>query len=302
MIGLVLGSIKTQEIPSDVEWNTQTYTRLSEYVRIAMNSLDAIEHGRSMEWITIWRVPIVDKDPDLSSATPCSITTDFLSRQIEDVWYYVQIRTEVAQDTSFSHLRCRTGQPKPQEKKNKTEEHLRLLRSLDTQTALSEISNERAAASREDAAKWHSECLAKDRIINEREIRIRQLEAELESAIANQAPVVDDLVAEKLGTRALEFLETWATTPSDKGYAARVLQAVLSFMASIQHDEVVLYHIMKKHKPAFEGIINAFNEVAKAAKLPGSLGLPPMPKLPRESVISRSSKKIKQSEARRGSN
>lgn len=297
MIGSVLGSLNVEPIPIDVEWNHQLYTRLAEYVQRAMTALDAIECGRSLEWITIWRVPIVDNSPDLSSAAPCSIVKDFLSRQIEDVYYYVQVKTEVAGETKFSYNRCRTGQQRTTAKPNKTEEVLRLLKVVDTQTAMSEISNARAEESRSDAAKWHAECLAKDRIINDRDIRIARLEAELEVAIANQAPLVDEVIAEKLGMKAMEFLEQWALTPSDKGYAAKVLKSVLNLMASIQGDDEVKRALLKRHKGPFEGVINAFNEVAEAAKLPGRLDLPPMPRLPRSTPTRKS---VKALEVRRG--
>jgi len=278
-MSMTFSSLSVDEFPIDVKWSNQLYTRVSSNIAKLVPVLDGIEYGRSDKWITIWRVPIVGTEPDLSSAAPCSISADFLSRQLEDVWYYVQVRSEVSGEVSFDYIRCRTGPPRVADRGDKkTAENNRLLRSLDSQVAIGAISDARATAAREDAEKWHRECLAKDRRVNELEIEIARLKSDLDVAIQNQAPMIDDDVAEKLGGRLIDVLQQWATTPTDKGYAAKVLKSVLGFMVSIQGDDEVKRSLLLKHRPAFEGIIESFNDVMKSMSLPDQLRVPELPR------------------------
>lgn len=298
MIDSVLPSIHARPFPTDVEWQVQLYSRLSEAIKKAATSLEAIQRGRSDEWITIWRVPISDGQPDVLSAAPCSLHTDFLARQLDDVWYYVNVHSEVALGTRDDFLRCRTGTPRVKNTSacggscgtcgsacgsRPTEENTRLMRSLDSQTALVQISDERAIKSRADAEQWHSECLAHRQTIADLEIDISKLRAALDEAVANQAPVIENDVAEKLGGEILSLGTEWLSKPNDKGLAAKVLQAELNLMASIQFDDELKVILLTRHGPEFSELIDVFNEVAKASGLPGKLELPPMPRLVRRS-------------------
>lgn len=272
-------SLTVCEFPADAHWSTQLYSRVKNEIEKLVPVLDGIEFGRSDSWITIWRVPINGNEPDLSSASPCSISADFLSKQYEDVWYYIQVRSEVADDVSFEYIRCRTGQSKTSDSKDKkTAENNRLLRSLDSQVALNQIDAARAKSAQEEADKWHKECLAKDRRNNELEIEVSNLRAQLEVAIQNQAPMLDDEIAEKLGGRLIEVLQQWATTPTDKGYAAKVLKSVLGFMVSIQDDNDVKRLILLNHRPAFEGVVESFNDVMKSIGASEQLRVPELPR------------------------
>ncbi len=278
----IMSSLTVCEFPLDVNWSTQLYSRVSSEISKLVPVLDGIKYGRSDEWITVWKVSINGNEPDLSSASPCSISADFLSRQYEDVWYYVQVRSEVAEEVSFDHIRCRSGQPKTSDKGDKkTAENNRLLRSLDSQVALNQIDAQRATASQAEADKWHRECLSKDRIINDLEIKIKNITAELEAAIQNQAPMLDDEVAEKLGGRLIDVLQQWATTPTDKGFAAKVLKSILGFMVSIQDDDEVKRLLLLKHKTAFEGVVTSFNEVMTSIGLSDQLRIPELPRAKR---------------------
>ena len=262
----------------EVPWLLESYKRVASLVRSLVPTLDAIERGRSDEWITVWQAPDVANAPDKSQALPCSRDLDFLARNQTDCWYFVRVSTEVAGEHRSQYFQCRArvdldGAASITESREKAD----LLRSLDTQTAMATIESERAKDARSEADKWHREGLERDRKINRLEMEIERLQSRLEAAEAEQAPIVADEVADKLFDKGLSLVQLWASTPTDTGHTAKVLAASVNLMCAIQDDRAIVRLLITRHRAPFASFVNTFNEVAAAAKLPGGLSVPRLP-------------------------
>ncbi len=269
-----------EDFPRDATWKTGSYQQTADMVRSLVPTLDSIERGRADQWIKVWHVPIGEDGPLFAEATECSRQKEFLSKHQSECWYYVRFRMEVAGVATTHYVRCKAraeadgGNGESREKQD-------LLRMLDTQTALAAQEGERANASRDDAARWHAESLAKDVKIAMLDIKVAQLEHDLAVAVAEQAPILSDEAGEKLFTKGLELLKLWGLTPTDKGLAAKALKATLKLMLAIQNDSEIVRLLLVRHRGTFAEFIGTFNQVAESLGLlkQAELELPRMPRL-----------------------